>query len=311
MTDFFYNHLHVYLFVALFLLVSGILGLVYRRTLIGMLVSMELIMNGAGLNLVGRPLTADAAARLDPGAPLRIGMIGTEGHTYMVFQGLKDVPGAKITAYAFEDGDWSYNSDGSPRSGTYNLDQQRKWVQEQPWGKTTNIYETYQEMLDKAVERVQNLAMPDVTLKVMDATSMDFGDNEFDRAIATYTISAVPDPVAVLREMRRVVKPDGILVILNHFRSERRVTGRFEDLDAWLEAFRREGIKHYGPYGHGGTTSLSLYFHDPAGYLFEIGMDAGSWERAKAEVQKRGGLFGSTEETYDIDEWERVNLKKA
>ena len=66
-----------------------------------------------------------------------------------------------------------------------------------------------QEMLDKAVERVQTLAMPNVTLKVMDATSMDFADGEFDSALATYTISAVPDPVAVLREMRRVVKPGG------------------------------------------------------------------------------------------------------
>jgi len=89
-----------------------------------------------------------------------------------------------------------------------------------------------QEMLDKAVERVQTLTMPDVTLKVMDATSMDFGDNEFDRALATYTISAVPDPVAVLREMSRVVKPDGIIVILNHFRSERRHTGFLEDMVA-------------------------------------------------------------------------------
>ena len=89
-----------------------------------------------------------------------------------------------------------------------------------------------QDMLDKAVERVQTLAMPDVTLKVMDATSMDFGDNEFDRAIATYTISAAPDPVAVLREMRRVVKPGGTIVILNHFRSERRLTGSLEDLVA-------------------------------------------------------------------------------
>ena len=87
-----------------------------------------------------------------------------------------------------------------------------------------------QEMLDKAVERVQTLAMPNVTLKVMDATSLDFGDNEFDKAVATYTISAVPDPVAVLNEMRRVVKPDGIIVILNHFRSERRLTGWVEDL---------------------------------------------------------------------------------
>jgi phosphatidylethanolamine/phosphatidyl-N-methylethanolamine N-methyltransferase len=91
-----------------------------------------------------------------------------------------------------------------------------------------------QEMLDKAVERVQSLAMPNVTLKVMDATSMDFADNEFDKALATYTISAVPDPVAVLREMRRVVRPEGTLVLLNHFRSANRVVGRFEDLVAPL-----------------------------------------------------------------------------
>ncbi len=47
--------------------------------------------------------------------------------------------------------------------------------------------------------------------------------------VATYTISAVPDPVGVLREMRRVVKPGGNIVLLNHFRSERRVVGRLED----------------------------------------------------------------------------------
>ena len=89
-----------------------------------------------------------------------------------------------------------------------------------------------QEMLDKAVERAQKLAMPNLVLKVMDATSLDFSDSEFDKAVATYTISAVPDPVAVLREMKRVVKPGGLLVILNHFRSERRVSGWLEDLVA-------------------------------------------------------------------------------
>jgi phosphatidylethanolamine/phosphatidyl-N-methylethanolamine N-methyltransferase len=95
-----------------------------------------------------------------------------------------------------------------------------------------------QEMLDKAVERVQALAVSSVRLKVMDATSMDFGDDEFDKALATYTISAVPDPVAVLREMKRVVKPDGVIVILNHFRSQNPVVGWVEDrvapLCTWL-----------------------------------------------------------------------------
>jgi len=99
-----------------------------------------------------------------------------------------------------------------------------------PWACQLTGIDLSQEMLDKAVERVQTLAMPNVTLKVMDATSLDFGDNEFDKVVATYTISAVPEPVAVLKEMRRVVKPGGIIVILNHFRSERRLTGWVEDL---------------------------------------------------------------------------------
>ncbi len=52
MNGLFYGQLYSYLFIALFLLFCGIVGVLYRRTLIGMLVSMELIMNGAGLNLV-------------------------------------------------------------------------------------------------------------------------------------------------------------------------------------------------------------------------------------------------------------------
>lgn len=47
-----YDNLNIYLFLGIFLLCCGILGILYRRTLIAMLISIELIMNGAGLNLV-------------------------------------------------------------------------------------------------------------------------------------------------------------------------------------------------------------------------------------------------------------------
>jgi len=87
-----------------------------------------------------------------------------------------------------------------------------------------------EEMLEKAQDKVLELGLNNVTLKAMDATVLDFGEGEFDSAVATYTISAVPDPVGVLREMRRVVKPGGNIVVLNHFRSDKRVVGRFEDL---------------------------------------------------------------------------------
>ena len=89
-----------------------------------------------------------------------------------------------------------------------------------------------EEMLRKAHDKVAELGLTNVSLRAMDATVMEFDDNEFDSSVATYTISAVPDPVSVLREMRRVVKPGGSIVVLNHFRSERRVVGRIEDLVA-------------------------------------------------------------------------------
>jgi phosphatidylethanolamine/phosphatidyl-N-methylethanolamine N-methyltransferase len=87
-----------------------------------------------------------------------------------------------------------------------------------------------EKMLEKAQEKIEELGRDNVTLKVMDAGAMDFGDGEFDRALATYVISAVPDPLGVLREMRRVVKPGGTIVLLNHFRSSSRLVGTFEDL---------------------------------------------------------------------------------
>lgn len=90
------------------------------------------------------------------------------------------------------------------------------------------------QMLKKAEEKVREYEMKDVVLKVMDASKLEFPDEHFDHVLATYVISAVPEPAQVLREIKRVCKKGGHIVILNHFKSENPVIGAFEELMAPL-----------------------------------------------------------------------------
>jgi phosphatidylethanolamine/phosphatidyl-N-methylethanolamine N-methyltransferase len=83
-------------------------------------------------------------------------------------------------------------------------------------------------MLEKARKRIARKGVRNVRLLQMDAANMKFADDSFDIVYAPYVISVVPDPVAVTREMHRVCRPGGRIVILNHFRSKARV-------GAWLE----------------------------------------------------------------------------
>ena len=83
-------------------------------------------------------------------------------------------------------------------------------------------------MLEKAHERVAKEGLTNVELREMDATNLEFEDNSFDVVYAPYVISVVPDPVAVVREMSRVCRPGGKIIILNHFRSTNPVMATFE-----------------------------------------------------------------------------------
>ena len=74
-------------------------------------------------------------------------------------------------------------------------------------------------MLDKARDRVARKDIRNVRLLEMDAADLKFADDTFDIVYAPYLISVVPDPVAVAREMRRVCRPGGRIIFLNHFRS--------------------------------------------------------------------------------------------
>src|SRR6266508_1988368 len=94
-------------------------------------------------------------------------------------------------------------------------------------------------MLERARERIARKGVRNVRLLQMDAANLKFADDTFDIVYAPYVISVVPDPVAVAREMRRVCRPGGRIVILNHFRSKSR-------LGAWLERIIAPAAKYLG-----------------------------------------------------------------
>jgi phosphatidylethanolamine/phosphatidyl-N-methylethanolamine N-methyltransferase len=83
-------------------------------------------------------------------------------------------------------------------------------------------------MLEKARERVARERMDHVRLLQMDAADLKFADHSFDIVYAPYLISVVPDPVKVAREMRRVCRPGGRIVFLNHFLSQNPALSRVE-----------------------------------------------------------------------------------
>lgn len=77
-----------------------------------------------------------------------------------------------------------------------------------------------EKMLEQARKRVRTLGMSNVKLMKMDATHLNFPDASFDRVLAAYFISTVPDPIRVVQEMKRVCRPGGYLVFCNHFQSD-------------------------------------------------------------------------------------------
>jgi phosphatidylethanolamine/phosphatidyl-N-methylethanolamine N-methyltransferase len=83
-------------------------------------------------------------------------------------------------------------------------------------------------MLEKARERVAKKGVTNLRLQEMDAANLTFPDDAFDIVYAPYVISVVSDPVRVVSEMRRVCRPGGKIVILNHFRSRTPVVARVE-----------------------------------------------------------------------------------
>lgn len=85
------------------------------------------------------------------------------------------------------------------------------------------------DMLDIARHRVKEQGLDFVEgLHEMDAEEMDFPDNSFDVVVAMYVASVVPNPQRFIEEVRRVCRPGGEILIINHFASEQPIVRRLE-----------------------------------------------------------------------------------
>lgn len=64
---------------------------------------------------------------------------------------------------------------------------------------------------------------------VAGAERLPFGDDEFDCAVATLVLCTVPDPAVSLAEIRRVLKPGGRLLLIEHVRSDDPGRAKWQD----------------------------------------------------------------------------------
>lgn len=85
------------------------------------------------------------------------------------------------------------------------------------------------DMLAIARDRYLGPDYPQVKdLVEMDAQAIDYPDNYFTGSVAMYVASVVPDPAAMMREMFRVTRPGGPVLVVNHFASTRSLIRQIE-----------------------------------------------------------------------------------
>lgn len=98
-----------------------------------------------------------------------------------------------------------------------------------PPGCDVTAMDVSQEMLDRASRRAEKIGL-EIDFQLMDAESLAFPDEQFETVVSTLTVCTFPDPIAALREMERVCKADGRILLLEHGRSDNRWVGRFQDV---------------------------------------------------------------------------------
>ena len=83
-------------------------------------------------------------------------------------------------------------------------------------------------MLMQARKRIGELGLESVQLVHADGARLPFDDESFDVVLVPYVMSVVPDPIGVGRELRRVCRQSGQIILLNHFLSQDSLGAKLE-----------------------------------------------------------------------------------
>jgi ubiquinone/menaquinone biosynthesis C-methylase UbiE len=96
-----------------------------------------------------------------------------------------------------------------PGTGYYTLEM-AEWVGSEG---RIEIFDLQQEFLDHTMRRAAERGLANVVPTRGDATSLPYEDGSMDAVVLNAVLGEIPDPVAALREIRRVLKPDGRLLV--------------------------------------------------------------------------------------------------
>jgi ubiquinone/menaquinone biosynthesis C-methylase UbiE len=91
-------------------------------------------------------------------------------------------------------------------------------------GGRLDILDVQQEMLDHTMRRAAEEGVDNIVPMLADARSLPYPDQTFDAAYLVTVLGEIPDQGAALRELRRVVKPDGRIVVGELFGDPHMVT---------------------------------------------------------------------------------------